>query len=267
MNSSFRSAFGWTCSGLLIALCAATPAGAAKKTPAELDRERRFEVLNAITQGKCGTQAMALLSDWKATPQWIRGASDLDGGKLYKTPTDATGTWVEVSVYPDRSLEFRRISPELSIQTSWLGEQCQPRIKALPVDDTPVFAGERLVDKDLDELRKKSEPSLVYVWSPHMILSMKGFKEASQVAAKYKMTFVPVLDPGADPQQVELGLKKYSIPQSATRRLASVELSERGVHHHYPAVVVVNRGRFSEVHPGLWENQAVLERFVQENLK
>ena len=226
--------------GLVFVVTGATQASAASESPAP--NRIRFEALNALNRSRCSSQGLRLLDEWKASRDWIRGLTDLDGGKFFKTPTSQLGTWVEMAVYPDQSTELRRVSPETVIHVAW-SSACEPHVETQPVDMGSQSAKSSFTDADLQKLQKEQASALIYVWSPQMPLSLRGYAEAKKVAEKHRLRFLPVLDPSASAEESGQEARRLRMPASALKRVNSIELAERGVTLHYPATVVFHRGK------------------------
>ena len=59
-------------------------------------------------------------------------------------------------------------------------ERCRPKISHLP---PPVLPDAGFTDEQLAQVRDTSRGVVVYVWSPHMPLSLDGYAEISAAAA------------------------------------------------------------------------------------
>jgi hypothetical protein len=220
-----------------------------------------------IAKSTCAAQTKDLLESWKTRSDWTVAPGDIDGGKSFMSPTDKVGVWIGVSAYPDGSVQCVRYSSDLTIQVSWKKADCTPQETAAHHTHPKVAHAQYFTDADLEKAISGDSQALIYVWSPHMPLSVKGFPEAQGVAKKLGIKFIPVLDPEADAKTVTATIKKHSLPANAARREDSVELAARQVNLHFPSTLVVSHGKFSRLYPGHWVSLNVYENFIKENLK
>jgi hypothetical protein len=223
------------------------------------------EVTSEISKSSCGTRAKDLIQGWKSASEWTRVPGAVDGSKTFTSPTDKIGTWVELSAHSDHSLECRNISPERTITVIWKGQDCTPLLKTDPIKGANL-KGPHLTDQDL-ATRVEGKSGIVYEWSPHMPLSVIGYKQAQAVAQKLHISFLPVLDPQADEKAALKAVKANGFPKEAMTRDASLELFERNMHLHYPSTLVFSKGKFGKLYPGHWKSEEIYEKMIQEQLK
>ena len=91
---------------------------------------------------------------------------------------------------------------------------------------------------------------VVYVWSPHMPLSVDGYREIALAADALGMALVPVLIPGSDRAFALREAARVGMPTEHVRTSRSIELAMRDAHVHAPSILVFGRGRISPVLPG-----------------
>lgn len=108
-------------------------------------------------------------------------------------------------------------------------------------------------DVILSKLTLDSRPSLVYVWSPRMVLSVTQAHLAAEQAKLLGLHFVPVVD-GRLPAPEWLGaLKKMANTPgvdvsvlSASETLCSAQLIDKDAYLHFPTAFVLQNG---QIHP------------------
>ena len=222
------------------------------------------EVIKLLSESKCFLSATELIKDWYVSKEWIKRPIDFDGGNTYVSPTDKTGTWVEISFYPNKTIEMMRISHDAQLVISWKSENCEPIVRTVKLDSSATPKKESLfTDNDLDQLLSKKDV-LIYAWSPHMPISYEGFAIAKNVAKKNDLAFLPLLDPEANEKAVEKAAQKYKLPKESLKRIQSIELVYRGMLLHFPTILLIRNGKFSSLYPGLPLNEQVLDEFVKE---
>src|SRR4051812_36018540 len=74
--------------------------------------------------------------------------------------------------------------------------------------------------------------SLVYSWSPHMNLSVRGLDEALERERHGGPRVVALLDPGANRALAKKIAKEHGWPDTALRTEAASELAEMGIRVH-----------------------------------
>jgi hypothetical protein len=263
---TFKSLTLYLC--MLVTLGATEQAEAAKKISSArkpAGQALEAQVNEKLSGSDCFASAAELMRKWKISRDWIVRPSDLDGGKIFASPAGETGVWVEVAFYPNHSVELLRASPDALVRARWRKADCAPQLETHTVGVVPAKALS-FTDQDAAKMVKSGDSFLFYFWSPHMPLSVTGFPEAREMASKLKLKFVPLLDPEADAVAVQDAVKEQGIPAGATRRPSSVELSYRGVGIHYPATLVLSRGKFSRIYPGYWTTPDELESFIRGSL-
>jgi hypothetical protein len=108
-------------------------------------------------------------------------------------------------------------------------------------------------DKNLDNSVNSKQNSLLYVWSPRMVLSATQAHLAAQAAKNAGLQFTPLVDgriPAAE-RQAALQTLARSQPADAevlanSQVLCSSKLIEKDAYAHFPTAFVVNGG---EIHP------------------
>ncbi|MBL8136470.1 MAG: hypothetical protein JNL48_07600 [Acidobacteria bacterium] len=178
-------------------------------------------------------------------------------------PTSALGTWV-TEVRTPTTVAVLQVTPARLTRLEWT-EDCVARSeeRPRPVADTPRFT-----DADLRVLLSAGRPGLVYVWSPHLPLSVDGYAQAVAAARARGLTVHPVLAPGADRAFARASLARGALPDDALRMADSIELWFRDVHLHAPSILVFARGRIvGDAWPGFHtdsEYGAFIERALRQ---
>lgn len=108
-------------------------------------------------------------------------------------------------------------------------------------------------DVTLSKLVQSSRPSLVYVWSPRMVLSVTQAHLAAEQAQSLGVQFVPVVDGRLSGSEWQAALKKMADSGTAdvavlngSEALCSPRLIEKDAYLHFPTAFVLQNG---QIHP------------------
>lgn len=123
-----------------------------------------------------------------------------------------------------------------------------PRRASGPVSSVGGLA---LTDADLRRAVGRHPGGLVvYVWSPHMPLSVDGYAPLREAAEARGLVVLPALFAGSDAGFAQREAERAAMPDSALRFLAATELILRDAQVHAPSVVVFQGVEASPVMPG-----------------
>lgn len=96
-------------------------------------------------------------------------------------------------------------------------------------------------DADLHRAEKKGD-ALVYAWSPHMNLSVRGLDQALARERHGGPHVIAVLDPACNRALARKIARTHGWPEEALRENASDELIGRGFRVHYPSYLFLSGG-------------------------
>ncbi|MBT8488440.1 MAG: hypothetical protein HKO77_01125 [Gemmatimonadetes bacterium] len=106
-------------------------------------------------------------------------------------------------------------------------------------------------DADLRTVVRGHEKGVaIYVWSPHMPLSVDGYSELVVAAEERGVTVVPLLFAESDPDFARREAARVGMPSPALRTVAAAELLLRDAQVHAPSVIVFRGREASPVMPG-----------------
>ncbi len=183
----------------------------------------------------CAADVERQLAAWgiqtPARPQPVTGA-----GLLRHWPTARLGEWV-VEARDAAGTRLRLVTPATITTRAW-SATCAATESAAPRRSP---GGPRFTDDDLRALVAGGR-GVVYVWSPHMPLSVEGYRPIVEAAAARGLAVTAVLDPGADRRFAEAERQRGDLPAAALRVADSVELLFRDVLIHAPAVQAYGNG-------------------------
>ena len=121
-------------------------------------------------------------------------------------------------------------------------------------------------DADLAALRQSAERTVVYVWSPHMPLSVDGYEEIAAAAAEHELALVPLLFSESDRDFAVREAARVGIPRDGLREVDSDELRSRNALVHAPTMIVFDERGVSPALPG-YRNAEGYADFIREFLE
>jgi len=191
---------------------------------------------------RCRSAMARHLADWGAGAEAFRDPDGALGTRSWRVPTAALGVWVVLRQESDGAASLTRIDPTSTTQLVFEADCVETtRTVARPRHQTTPAA---LRDDELKTLLS-SDGGVVYLWSPHMPLSVDGHDVVAGLATELGIAFVALLDPRADPAFALSAAREAGLPSAATRSFDSVELTMRQLSLHAPSILVFARGRFA----------------------
>lgn len=155
-------------------------------------------------------------------------------------PTRTIGTWI-TEVRTPTTLALLQVTPDRLTRFEWT-DGCVVSADERP---RPAAGAPRFTDADLRTLVASGRPGVVYVWSPHMPLSVDGYRHLAAAAEARGMSVHAMLEPAADRSFAQSSPARGVLPPDALRVADSVELWFRDVHLHAPSILVFARGRIA----------------------
>lgn len=180
------------------------------------------------------------MSEQQASENWIRVADVRPSFQTYRVNSNKFGQWLEVSAEPNPRIS---IINELGIKETVIdGKTCEVKIATDFKSITKHIAKHEPIFNDVKfgKLIEDKSNSLIYLWSPKMIYSVKYMDQFKQAAARFGLDFIPVLDPMVSDEELKKTVgKKFKYP---IVRMGSVEILMREMTVHYPSTLVVYKG-------------------------
>lgn len=205
----------------------------------------------------CATAIEAQLDAWGAAFEVLRAPTGIDGRPAYRIATERLGAWatLEPPWGGDPRSRLSLASAERVVTLTFDGACRATRAESPgPGRGVDVFD-----DRDLELLLERHPSAMIYLWSPHLPLSVDGYREAAAAAASRGLGFAAVVHPSSDRAFVEEAAEAAGIPPEARRPLSSVELSFRDLAVHAPAILVYVDGRAQSPLPGYRSAAGYLE--------
>jgi hypothetical protein len=215
-----------------------------------------------LVQGRpCAEAALARLAEWGAAEERLEAPPSPGAARSVRIATHEIGRWILIDLPITGAATLTRVTPDGAERLTW-----SPACRA-SVEHAPGIAGAsrdraRFSDADLSAALALTggpgEPRgvIVYLWAPHMPLSVDGYAEIAAAGASLELPVVPVLSPGSDPDFAVREAGRVGIPSDALREATSVELAFRDAYVHAPAIVAFVGGRASPVLPGYRDRDA-----------
>lgn len=188
--------------------------------------------------GACPDAVEQQLAAWNVVAP-ARPQPAADGGRLHHWPTARLGEWV-VEVQDAASARVVKVTPTTVTTVSWTAACAVTTAERT----RPAAAEPRFSDADLARAAGSTR-GVIYVWSPHMPLSVDGYRAIAAAASARGLSVHAVLDPGADRRFAAAERARGGLPPEALRVADSVELLFRDVLVHAPSVQAFAGGRLA----------------------
>jgi len=191
----------------------------------------------------CARDVRTQLAAWDADGEWWREADGPFGVRVLRAPTGQVGVWVTLEIPPTGPVTASRIDPFETRRVSW-SPSCEVESREEATRLPEVGAGSVLTDAALETLIASGVNGAIYVWSPHMPLSVDGYAAIRTAAERLGAVLIPVLDPAADRRYAAAAARRAGLPDDVLRPFRSVELTLRTMTVHAPTVLLFGDGRF-----------------------
>ena len=213
---------------ITVLLCLVTSVGTA-----------RFDLPAGI---RCADAVRDHWEQWQPRGQRRRVAPQPPEWARYLWPTRRLGVWLDLRVTVDGEASLTRVAADGSTELTW-NEACRVTVRdrLSPIDG--AGGADSMTDADLEHHAARSRRFVVYLWSPHMPLSVDGLQQARRASKRLGVELLPVLHPHADQSYAERVAREAALPPGATRRAASVELTFRDLLIHAPSMLLYVDGR------------------------
>ena len=189
-------------------------------------------VAAAPPEARCAAERLAQHRAWHTQEPARDQPPGPGGAKVRHFPTAALGVWVVEIAGPDE-VSMTRVAPDEITRIAWTSScVAASRRQARPRPATSAFR-----DADLVALLRDGR-GVIYVWSPHMPLSVDAIGPLSSAAAAEGLAVTLLLDPAADTAFATRIATERGLPAAALRAVDSVELQFRDLLVHAPTVQV-----------------------------
>ena len=203
------------------------------------------------------------LAAWNADRAWIRDPDGALGERQWRIPTREIGRWLLLSQPRNGQPALARIDAS-GLERIAFDAQCREKATFESSATPPADA---FTDRELRALVAAEPRGVIFVWSPHMPLSVDAYRTVAEVARRMDLSFTALRDPMSDAAYAAAVAREAGLPASALRMFASVELSFRQATLHAPAVVVFANGRFAGLAVPGYREAAGFEAAISDRLR
>jgi hypothetical protein len=215
----------WAAVGLTVAAIVAT-AGSGTAQPA------------APAAGPCPTGVEAARRRWAAVAPALAQPPMTPGATLRHWPTPIVGVWLVEDAAPDHA-SLTRVDAGALTRMTWAAD-CTATTTTRPRQSAPPPS---FNDADLTAVLASGARGVLYLWSPHMPLSVDGYAAVATAARARGLNVEPLLDPAADRAFAATAAAAHGLPASAVRVADAVELQFRELALHAPSAAVFAGGQ------------------------
>jgi hypothetical protein len=208
----------------------------------------------------CADDLARQLRAWQVTGPARPQPALLPGTWLRHWPTTTLGVWVVEDASP-RHAAATRVGAGRLEQVTWSAD-CVPHRTGRPRASAP---GPSFSDGDLRTRLAIGGRGALYVWSPHMPLSVDGYRQLEPAARSRQVAVDVLLDPAANRDFARAALAA-GLPASALRVVDAVELEFREATVHAPSLLVYRDGRVVEAILRGYRTTAEYEQFLDREL-
>ena len=191
----------------------------------------------------CRVAVERRIAEWGAGADRYRDPDGPFGARQWRLPTREIGTWVLVHEAACEPPSLARVDARSTKRVSF-DAQCRELSTTAATRPGASPAGAAFTDDDVRAMLDAAPQGVVYLWSPHMPLSVDGYRTMSDVARRMGMSFTALRDPMSDAGYAAAVAREAGLPESALRTFTSIELSFRQLNLHAPAVLVFSGGHF-----------------------
>jgi len=217
----------------------------------------------------CKKEVQEFLVHWEVAKNatWSKQAST---GKVvsWKAHGKNLGEWITLQATPKSVTTLVHLLPDQKVeQVTFNQTDCSVKKVSgrLPAQVEPnVGKKADFTDEDLQKILTANKNGLIYIWSPHMTLSVKGIADIKKAAAAVGMPVDLVMDPIADETRAQEILKELDLPATAILRMHSNELGGHSVTLHYPALMVYKAGVLCSTVQRGWRDSDDYRKIVTE---
>lgn len=211
---------------------------------------------------RCRDAVEALIEDWHATGEILRAPAAGPGRDLFRLATGARGVWILLQLEPDPAEATLGRASSAGVTWALFDSECRvTRRETAP--SAPALPRDGYTDTDLVADLASHERLVVFLWSPHMPISVDAYAEIAEACRSLSLPLRALTDPSSDPGYVKRVVEERSIPPEAGLALASAELLFRDLAVHAPSVLVLTRTDASALLPG-YRNRKAYEAFLRD---
>ena len=225
--------------------------------------------IETLIQEETSNGSQLLLSDlWQKIPNL---GDSIDAEFSYSLPETLDLTHLEIRVqsgsilikqekdHVQKSWRLDRLSCEINLI------QEKPCVTEMILESELEFNS--FTKEKLEELLSQSESGVIYIWSPHMLLSVIGIPHIEEICKQLNVHLTVIMDAAASPILVSDVKDVFQVKTSYTRANHADALGLMGSELHYPSLILYRKGELlPKVLFGAKSN-TTYQKFIQANLK
>lgn len=196
--------------------------------------------------------------------KWVRFIAEGAGAFAYKAPIEI-GVWAQVSIDKD-GVTVSKMTEGNAVSYHFKDEACVPQIAIQAAPKEALPQAHALGDNELKKIVESGKSGIIYIWSPQMTLSPKGYHHVAAAAKKLGVELNVFVDPSAQPKMVKKSVQSARLPASSQKPMQSFDLTMRGATLHYPATFTYKNGKLSRWPKHGYENDIQFEQFIKSEL-
>jgi len=214
----------------------------------------------------CRAAVERRIAEWGAGAERYRDPDGPFGAREWRLPTIDIGIWVLLHEPVGAPAALARIEGRTTTRVTF-DAQCHEAVTTLASTPGTPAPQVPFTDDDARRLVAGEQGGIVFVWSPHMPLSVDAFHTVAEVARRMGLSFTPLRDPMSDAGYAAAVASEAGLPADALRTFTSVELTFRQLGLHAPAVLVYDGGRFAGLAVPGYREAAGFQSAISERLR
>jgi hypothetical protein len=220
--------------------------------------------LGFLMNVRCADAVAARLAAWEASGESFEDVGPMPGTQTWRLSTRQFGVWVVAHVDQHHHAMLERVDSR-EVHRVVFHHSCASETMRADRPDEP--AGSAWADRDLGTLLQETGTGLLFVWSPHMPLSVDAYHHAARAAAAEGIAMTVLLHPDADAEYARVTASFGRLPAAALRSFRSIELSMRNATIHAPSVFIYRDGRLSGLALPGYRNEASYRVLIRSRLE
>ena len=230
--------------------------------------QRCSKTIETIILSEFAQGAQLLASDlWQKIP--VIGSSS-EPEMSYCLPDTIDASELEVRIHSGRMIvQFNKGQIQYGWKLDTQSCEVKERFQSVlaPEEETSTSDTKAFTSENLKQLLTKSVTGAIYVWSPHMILSVIGIPVVEEVCRSLNVPLTILMDPGATPLLTADVREVFQLKESSILLNQASALSLIGSELHYPNLILYRNGSLL---PGVLfgvKSHSAYKSFVLKNLK
>lgn len=221
-------------------------------------------VENVIKQLQCEELARQQLIEWKVGNSVFKTPGLLDNSFTYRMPTQTVGQWILME-NKKHGLRMSKVDSTKSESKSW-DKNCA--VTTLEENHPPKqYVDKEFTDKTFKTLLAQHPVGIIYLWSPHMLLSVEGINELGEITKELGISYDVLLDSNANADFAKTTAEKIGVKRGVLRKNNSLELFFRNFTVHAPSLLLYKNGEIiGPVIPG-YRSPKHYKQVIRERLK